>query len=223
MRLSIRLLLRLSAITYHLSVEQPEVYPNAPVVLVAFEVRHPPADPLTPAQKSKIKSLLADVLPIARTGQLAKIEGLVGPGAPDGPSMRVERFPKYFSRDNMMAASVKDSAIVIEATRYGGWRRFRDLVHVVLRVRQEATQLDGVERVGLRYVNEVRVAEQTSVDWGPWVDVSLLGPAQVGARLGLQLAQSQGVAVFSPGHERAVVLRYGLREGDMVDPGGDLK
>ena len=50
--------------------EERELYPNAPVVLVALEVRHPPTDPLTAAQRNTIKRRLSGHLPIMRTGQL---------------------------------------------------------------------------------------------------------------------------------------------------------
>lgn len=204
--------------------EEREVYPNAPVVLVALEVRHPTTDQLTPAQRNKIKRRLSSHVPIMRTGQfqqLTVVQSLGGPAV--APEMRAEEFPRYFSRDNTAAVSMRTEAVVVETTRYVRWEQLRALVADVLEVRQEIGGVDGVERVGLRYIDEIRVSGGPEQDWTPWVDPTLLGPAPVGDELGLAAAHWQGISAFTPGPERTVVLRYGPREGFAVDPGGDLK
>src|SRR6266568_6527555 len=132
--------------------EEREVYPNAPVVLVALELRHPTADPLSPAQRLMIKRRLAVRVPIMRNGQVTQITAVQAGGAPAvAPEVRVEEFPRYFSRDNTTAVSVRAEAVVVETTRYGRWEQLRDLVADVLEARQEVGGIDGIERVGLRY------------------------------------------------------------------------
>lgn len=202
-----------------------EVYPNAPVVLVALEVRHPTADAISPAQRLKIKRRLSAHVPIMRSGQLTQITAAMQTAGVPGsaPDLRIEEFPRYFSRDNTVAVSMRAEAVVIEATRYGRWEHLRELVAEVLDARQEVGGIDGVERVGLRYVDEIRVPGEPVHDWAPWVDPTLLGPAPIGEELGLPVAQWQGIAVFTPGRDRTVVLRYGPRDGYAVDPGGELK
>lgn len=204
--------------------EEREVYPSAPVVLVALEVRHPTTEPLTAAHRNTIKRRLNNRVPIMRTGQLQQLT-VVQPvgGPPVAPETRTEEFPRYFSRDNTAAVSVRAEAIVIETTRYVRWEQMRALVSEVLEVRQEIGGIDGVERVGLRYIDEIRVPGGPNPDWTPWVDPTLVGPATVGDELGLAAAHWQGISAFTPGPERTVVLRYGPREGFAVDPGGDLK
>lgn len=200
---------------------QGEVYPHAPVVLVALEVRHSIAGPLSQTQQRKIKQRLSDVLPILRTGQLTNIAGVVG--APESPTVHVEKFSKFFNRDSTISSSIREGAIVVETTRYAGWERLRELVGNVLLARREVGDIDGVERVGLRYINEIRVPGQPNIDWEPWVDTTLLGPAHRGEKLGFPAAHWQGITAFAPGPDRAAVLRYGPREGYAVEPGGDLK
>jgi uncharacterized protein (TIGR04255 family) len=204
--------------------EEWEVYPNAPLVLVALEVRHPMADPLTHAQRLKMKRQLATQVPIMRTGQLTQVTAVQAAGASAAPpEVRVEEFPRYFSRDNTMAVSVRAEAVVVETTRYSHWEQLRALAAEVLDARQEVGGIDGVERVGLRYVNEVRVSGAPAHDWASWVDPTLVGPVLIGERVGLVADQWQGITVFTPGRERTVVLRHGSREGFAVDPAGDLK
>jgi len=205
--------------------EEREVYPNAPVVLVALELRHPTADPLSPTQRLRIKRRLAARVPIMRNGQLTQITAAMqAGGAPAAaPEVRVEQFPRYFSRDNTAAVSVRAEAVVVETTRYGRWEQLRDLVADVLEARQEVGGIDGIERLGLRYIDEIRVPGEPVHDWAPWVDPTLLGPAPIGEELGLTTAQWQGVTAFTPARDRTLVLRYGPRNGFAVDPGGDLK
>ena len=207
--------------------DQGEIYPNAPVVLTALEVRHPSAGSLSPAQQRDLKQFLRKELPILRNAQVATVEGTLTLGsAQENPLVRVEKFPKYFSRDNTTALSVRDSAFVIETTRYSGWEAFRNLVFWVINARFEVGEVDGVERVGLRYIDEIRVPDLVETGWNgwaPWVDSSLLGPAEVADRLGLIPKDWQGASVFSSAPDCSVVLRYGAREGYAVDPGGDLK
>jgi uncharacterized protein (TIGR04255 family) len=205
-------------------VTEGEIYPNAPVVLAALEVRHPTADVLSQAQQRKFKQLLGKDVPILRTAQLANIEAMFAPGAPAGPpTVRVEKFPKYFSRDNTVAVSVREASIVVETTRYVGWSQFRELVTTALRARQDVGDIDGVERVGLRYIDEIRVPDQADAEWEAWVDTALLGPVPLGEKLGLSATEWQGVTVFSSGSDRLLVLRYGPRVGYAVQPGTDLK
>lgn len=202
-------------------VEDREVYPNAPVVLVALEVRHPTAGPLAHAQRLKIKQQLSKQLPILKSSRLTAFQATVG-SAP-ASEVNTEEFPKYFSRDSTLAISLRSEAIIIETTKYVRWEQLRELAGIVLKVRQEIDGVDGVERLGLRYIDEIRVPDDPMQGWAPWVDSTLLGPVPVGDALGLRVAQWHGITVFESGPDRAVALRYGPRKGYAVDPGGDLK
>jgi uncharacterized protein (TIGR04255 family) len=198
-----------------------EIYSNAPVVLVALEVRHPNTGSLSQNQQRSIKSALASDLPIHGTGQLTKLEGVFSETST--PSLSIESFPKYFSRDKTISASFRETAIVLETTRYLGWDRLSALAIRTLEARIAAGGVDGVERLGIRFVNEIRVPSPAETDWADWLDVGLLGPTEVVAKLNLPIARSEGLMLFNPKPEFSVVLRYGLAEGYAVDPGGDLK
>jgi len=204
--------------------QEREVYPNAPVILVALEVRHPPADPLTTAERNLIKRRLTRDLPIMRTGRIQQVTLLqAASGLPSIPEEQTPEFPRYFSRDNTMAVSVRNDAVVIETTKYARWERVRAILADILDVRQEIGGVDGVERIGLRYIDEIRVPNDNAAGWEPWVHPSLLGPAPLGEEMGLTATEWQAVTVFTPGPDRTLVLRYGPREGFAVNPGGDLK
>lgn len=202
--------------------QEREVYPRAPVVLVALEIRHPASEPLTTGQRNAIKRQLSAELPILRMNTVTEI-AVPQPGAPAGaPQIRNEEFPRYFSRNNRLAVSVRSQAVVVETTAYSRWEDFRALVASVLEARLSVGEVDGVERVGLRYIDEIRIPDEEAPDWSAWLDPTLIGPASAGKELGLPVGQWQGITVFKPSSDKDLVLRYGPLEGFAV-ASGDLK
>lgn len=236
-----------SLIEYSCGVTDREVYPNAPLVLVAAEVRHPAAGPLTGAEQAALKRLLADDLPLSNPATVRNVTAVMG-----GPAQVQESVsPRFTTRDRTTAVTFHSGALVVETTRYGQFERLRDLLLLALDARLSVGSLDGFERVGLRYIDEIRVPDsngsalgagdaverEASPAWEQWLAESLVGPALLGPELGLRAAQWQGLTVFGPtgsaspddfdsGGGRgsdSLVLRYGPAEGYALDPGGELK
>jgi uncharacterized protein (TIGR04255 family) len=199
-----------------------EVYPNAPVVLVALELRHPTAEPLSRAAQVKMKQLLGRRLPLPRQATMTNIQATLGAVQPE---VTTETAPQYVSRDRTMAVTFRSQAIIVETTRYARYERFRDVVALAVEARQAVEPVAGIERLGLRYINEIRVpdVEDRLTSWEPWVHQTLLGPAPVIERLGFNAAGLQGIVMLDQGAGKAIVLRYGPREGYAVDPHGSLK
>lgn len=197
-----------------------EVYPNAPVVLVALEIRHPTADPLTPSESRAIKKLLGEELPIERPGQEVAIQ--IGPGVGGPPISTTETFPRYLNRESTMAVSIRKEALVVEASRYPGWEEFRRVVFLALDARMQVAPIVGLERVGVRYIDEIRIPGEGSVEWGEWIHPSLLGPS-VPDKVGLPISQWQGLGIYGSQPGNMLVFRYGPREGFAVDPSSDLR
>jgi len=199
-----------------------EVYPNAPVVLVAFEVRHPSAAPFSSGSLVRVKKMLGEVAPLLRETTLVNLNVQV-PAAQ--PEVITETAPKFFSRDGATAVTFRREAVVVETTKYERYERLRSVAKLALEARQNVEPVDGVDRVGLRYIDEIRAPEAgvDSTSWQPWIDSSLLGPVTIGQSLDLTPSQFQGVASFAGPPGRSLVLRYGPREGYAVDPAGELK
>jgi uncharacterized protein (TIGR04255 family) len=195
---------------------------NQPVVLVVMEIRHTSAGPVRPPAQMRIKNALAKDFPLLHEATLTTFKSVIGAQT----DVSHEKAPKFMSRDRTSSVTFRGEAIVIETTRYPGYQRFRRWAAAALRARQEASPIDGAERVGLRYVNEIRVPEVGSnpADWASWVHPSLLGPVSLGEQLGLGLtaAQAQGLVLYGVAPDRGVVLRYGPREGYAIEQ-GDLK
>lgn len=64
---------------------------------------------------------------------------------------------KLVGRDRRTAITFRSDAMTVEVTDYPGWERFRTIIHAMVAARQDVAAVDGCTRIGLRYINEVRV------------------------------------------------------------------
>lgn len=78
-------------------------------------------------------------------------------GARWSPTPVADRFVRYVNRDNTTAASLKNQAIVVETTAYRSFEAFTDVVMRVVDARAQVSSIVGLERIGLRFVLEIRV------------------------------------------------------------------
>jgi uncharacterized protein (TIGR04255 family) len=204
-----------------LSQMSDEIHPNAPVALVTMEGRHPTMDALTESSSRELKRLLADHLPIERQAQ--DMAWGMGPGG--SPTPTADRFVRYVNRDNTIAASLKNEAITVETTSYTSFEAFCEVVMRVVDARAQVSSIVGVERIGLRYVLEVRVPVGVDgrIDWNNWISESLIGPQRM-APSGLILTEWQGAAVYreaQPG--KSLIIRYGPGIGQALDQNYHLR
>lgn len=193
-----------------------EVYPGAPVVLVALEVRHPESEPLTAAERRAVKAELAKVAPVMKLAQFGTMQ--VNPANPaQAATTTVEEFPRYLSRDSTLIISMRSTSMTVESTLYKGWDHFRSVIRLALDARRQVSPVDGVERVGIRYVNEIRAPEDVGIDWTEWTQATLQAPrVQEEYPIDLPLALWQGLVVYGRQPGRAVLMRYGPQIGHAV-------
>lgn len=203
-----------------------EIYPNAPIVLMAVEVRHPLCESLERKLVTQLSQSLSRVLPLP--GELNAVSLVVqaGPNSQPVQQQVIDTVPRWTSRDKRTALTVRKDGLVIETTDYGSYDRVRELLDVALHARLAVAGPAGVERIGLRYIDEIRVpAEDGEVTpaWQEWVDPSLVGPAHIGNDVDLVPAANEGLIVFSGNSNRALVLRYGGQSDYAVPSTPDLR
>jgi uncharacterized protein (TIGR04255 family) len=195
-----------------------EIYPNAPVALVAVEARHTAAPAFTPEQESELKALLASEFPLSQPVPTLSFNfGTMGAAAPASP---VVAPPRFTNRDRTTAVTFGPQAVTIETTHHEHFGYLSELVVLASSARQKVAPVDGIERLGIRYIDEIRVpSDDTVVDWSQWVESSLLGPVDVGARLGLPMVEHQSLTSFQLAPNKGLNVRYGPRVGYAVQPG----
>lgn len=194
-----------------------KVYRNPPIAMVAVEVRHSGTDPVTEAGYEVIRQRLRERWPI----QLPTQEIAIDFGK-SGPSPVVIEYRRFTSRDRRTAIAIRPGSTTVETVDYKGWDDLRITLKAALDVRAEVSQPSGYERVGLRYIDEVRVPDgESATDWAAWVHSSLLG-AKPDDSVDLPLFDWQGMSTFGSTDGRKLVLRYGPRTGFAVEPNGQL-
>ena len=139
-------------------VREREVYPNAPIVLMAVEVRHPSCELLEPKQVTQLSAHIRESLPLPSEISEVSVVVQTSPNSPPVQQQVVSTFPRWTSRDKRTALTIRQDSLVVETTDYGSYDRIRTLLDVALRARRAVAPPAGVERVGLRYIDEIREA-----------------------------------------------------------------
>ena len=205
-----------------MSVESREIYPHAPLQLVAFELRFPhTVRVLSTDSLGVIQDHMAKKLPLVEKG----IESGVTVDVPSGIQTMIpaQQFYKLFSKDRTASATIQQNALVMESSDYIEYAVFRGLVEMALEALADAIELPGVSRAGLRYFNEIRVPAEIlrPEDWRAYVSASLLEPLRVSSDLPATELMSRLQYDFGDG--RQLTMNYGaMRQGEVVVSGGPL-
>jgi uncharacterized protein (TIGR04255 family) len=74
--------------------------------------------------------------------------------------------------------TVGRDSFVLETTDYPGWTRLREIFVEALGGLESTARIDGLARVGLRYIDEIRVPQEigSPSDWAGWIDDRLVAP-----------------------------------------------
>lgn len=192
------------------------VFANAPLALVALEVRYP--ELVDPINVPGLRRAVRDLLPIP--GNVSRDTITFG-----GSASVVERqvFPRLMSRDRSSALVVTNEALILETTTYDGYDEYRKLIERVVEAIADVAQPDGVQRVGMRFIDEIRVpgVDEPPGDWTGWIVEGLLGPLGPELQVGSESFKPrnwQGTAVYDAGSGYAVKMKYGPQVGSAVLP-----
>jgi uncharacterized protein (TIGR04255 family) len=194
-----------------------ELFPSAPLEFVAFEVRFP----LAPRLESKealeaLADRLRERLPVPHEESVQTVT--LGPGR---PTTVAERRYRFTDRSRTLSAVIGRSAVSVETTSYSEFPDFRALVSEVLEAVGLTANIVGVERVGLRYIDEIRVpAEIRAVgDWRGWIADEVLGTLAITEGFIATQMQTLLQLVSDAG---MITVRYAALEGEGVVGDGPM-
>lgn len=97
------------------------------------------------------------------------------------------------------------------------------MIMEVVRALGEVSRPDGVLRIGLRYIDEIRVPEIDDVpgDWRGYIDDHLLAAANPDfIPPSLQPAVWQGLVQYKTTNDSTLTVRYGPQSGHAINPKG---
>lgn len=200
------------------STSDREIYPNAPLQFVAFELRIPYSPGLATLDgTSRVYAALQNLVPIIQPALPAGFE------IPANATVTITAGPtRMIDRHRGLSVIVGPSQIVVETSRYSQFEDFEVTLRKVLELVAEVAPIAGIQRVGLRYIDEIRVpGVKSPADWEPYIAPSLLA--------GLHLddnflpSASQGSVEFDIADSQKTVMRFGAMEGFVVDPNGPLR
>ncbi len=182
-----------------------EVFPNSPLEYVAAEVRYPYSPRLRQQDvRDAILVELEDLVPILRSQQRLRMSGIAGGAV----SQELDQFTRAFNRASTLAVAVTANTLTVDTTTYEEFPAFRSVLDRCVSALDKHASPAAVERVGLRFINEVRVPSAiTNVrDWHGWitdglVDVAALNPDHEAVSL-------EGAVVYTTGEHRSLTFRF---------------
>lgn len=199
--------------------------PNAPLAIVALELRYPEQpNVLAPQAWNLIRDILRPVLPLMEKVTEETIE--FGPNNPAPLSSR-RTFPKFVNRTRTTALVVNPTVAVLETTIYEGYEKFRTLIEETVTALAAALRPDGIVRVGVRYIDEIRVPAINELpgDWSGYIDQHFLATVDPDLLKETNLTPEhwQGLVRYSTGVDSVLQVRYGPADGYAVNPTGPTR
>lgn len=188
-------------------------------MLVAVEVRYPDVSPRVEHARHQLRDRVADVLPL-QNHDLFQEEYQIADGA---VRRRQHNLHQFIGRDRATAATFVEDRLIVETTDYHGFPTLLPLLQQLFRVLAEEVKPTAVERVGLRYIDEVRV-DSSARDpdhhgWESWIHPALVSPGAFDPQIeGLHRRDWRGRINFDWDRHSRMVLRYGPNHGYATDP-----
>lgn len=196
-----------------------EVFPNAPLAFVTCEIRFPLAPRLVHDESIEaLAEALADTLPV-RVHENYRVSIQSGDEQPVESDLN--RF-RFLNKARTTSVAVTQDSLSVETTDYDEWRNFKAIVLQAIEAVEDMTRIAGVERIGLRYIDEIRVPEEFGdvSGWRGWISDDVLGHLDVLA--GYSPESSQRIVQLI-GPTGQLTIRYAALSGGGVISDGPLK
>lgn len=209
-------------------------YANAPLVLVALEVRYPSENSVAPPTVEDQRDLRARLDALEGSGGQRWVVDQLRPAAPAlqlaiGPGGPVQQggfaslgagLPRLMNRERTMAVTFGPMSLIVETTDYHSWAEFKTLVEPLVNFVADRMQPDGYSRLGIRYLDEVQIPlEESPVDWSKYLSSTLppLPPE------GFSAQSWQSVVQYTAEGDKGLILRYGPLDNPIMNPGNGLQ
>ncbi|HVF05263.1 MAG TPA: TIGR04255 family protein [Frankiaceae bacterium] len=197
-----------------------EVFPNAPLALVAAEIRFTDAARLRQQQtKDEVTIALEERFPFAEPLQRAEVSLNLIPGG--GQPQIQERLGVVLKNaSSTETLTIMSESLTYETTTYTSVEKLIEAVTEAIGALASAKVRPALQRVGLRYINELRVSAQfTDVrQWSTWINDRLIGYLEVGPE-GVPATGAQSVSTYDLGEGRGLNCRFAaLNQGPIVVP-----
>lgn len=195
-----------------------EIFPSAPLALVAAEIRFTDAARLRQQQtKDEVTIALEERFPFAEPLQRAEVNLNLVPGG--GQPQIHERLGVVLKNaSSTETVTIMSESLTYETTAYTSFEKLLEAVTAACDALDAAKVRPAVQRVGLRYIDEVRVPEPvTDVrQWSTWINDRLIGHLEVGPE-DFRATGTQSVSTYDLGEGKGLNIRFAaLNQGPIV-------
>ena len=201
--------------------ENREVFPSAPLEFVAGEVRFPFAPQLSKDEAfESLGVALRPRFPLPEREN--RPQGLTI--SPEGMKpVDAHVLWRFLNRKRTASISITPTSLTVETTDYEEYEQFRPSLSQGLQAIAALNAVVGIERIGLRYIDELRIPRQVDgpADWGGYVNGALLSPLSVVE--GFDPVALESVIRLTTGPQRGLIMRYASLQGPGVVGGRPLK
>jgi uncharacterized protein (TIGR04255 family) len=197
-----------------------EIFSNAPLALVTAEIRFTDAARLRQQQtKDEVTIALEERFPFAEPLQRAEVNLNIGPGGAQ-PQIHERVGVVLKNTSSTETLTVMSESLTYETTEYISFENLLEAVTAACESLHAAKVRPAMQRVGLRYIDEVRVSEPVTDarQWNTWINDRLVGALDIGPE-GFPATGLQGVSTFDLGEGKGLNFRFAaLNQGPIVVP-----
>jgi len=196
-----------------------EVYPNAPLKLVVCELR---------LQLAPGSAAAAAELPLYdEIGDDYPLQGPPDQGfrvdlSPAGPVSTPVRGFRYLTRDKARSVAVSSESLIVETSSYLHFEQFSDQIGDLIDALGRHLKVVSVERIGLRYIDELPIAGLPGQTVEAFFAPSVLACGSEIPGLG-EPAEFLSTSSYRLGDDRVAVMRAGLVDQPFVTSNGPLR
>lgn len=195
-----------------------EVFSASPLALVAAEIRFSDAARLRQQEtKDAVTIALEDRFPFAEALQQTDLNITATSPMPQ-IQQRVGVVLKNAASTETL--TIMSESLTYETTAYDTFDDLLEAVTAACDALVAAKVRPAMRRVGLRYIDEVRVRDPISDvrDWGKWIDRRLIEHLDVGPD-GVAATLTQGISTYDFGGGKGLNFRFAaLNQGTVVVP-----
>ena len=150
-----------------------------PLKVVIAQMRFPAELALAePAAQTRMQAGLRDRYPLAQSIDQMSIQVALGPQAMQPVSQSRPSGVRFTSEGGEWAVTINPDALSLQATAYHDWDDFKSRFDHLLDVVLAEARIRRVDRLGLRFIDELSHPEARSLsEWSRFLEPSLLGTA----------------------------------------------
>ncbi len=195
-----------------------EVYPRAPLQLVACEVAYAlaPGTDIGTAGDA-LYERLSGSYPLPGTPP-ASLTLQVGPA---GPMPQLAQGFRFLDLERTRSIAVSPASIILETSQYHRFEEFLERATEAVAVLGSVMRVAAASRIGLRYIDEVPVTDLPSGSFDGYFTESVLAPGRQVPDVG-QPVEFLTTSRFVVGPDRNTVMRTGVLTTPVVAPDGPL-